>query len=270
MTTQRVCTYCPQTCYQTAYRQVPVTVYRPVTACDPCTGCPVTTMQACTTTTVQAYRVPVTTYRQVCRDVTVPVAPAVAAPVAYPQAVPQYGVATPGCSSCGGHAAPAYAMPQAAATYAIPQTAPTYATPTPQLGPVITPIPGPAASPTTGLAPMQGGDASSYQSTPADTTPVLPQTQIPQSQPTYNPSSLRHETYQPQPRVSNPELRPLPDLERTNERTAPPLLNPNPNDRTAQRAVPVGAIVPIEWAANRTPAAPVVPRTDSRGWRPSR
>ena len=66
---QQVCSYQPQTCFRTVTQQVPVTVYRPVTTVDPCTGCPSTTMQACTTMTTQVQRVPVTTFRQVCQMV---------------------------------------------------------------------------------------------------------------------------------------------------------------------------------------------------------
>jgi hypothetical protein len=222
-------------------------------------------MQACTTTTVQAYRVPVTTYRQVCRDVVVPVAPV--AP-----AVPQFGVApSAGCSSCGVQhaAAPAFVAPQPQA-YVAPQTAPTYATPTPQLGPVITPIPGPANQLPTTTPGTTGGQSGADQIPTLPTTPT-PQSQIPQSQ--YNNSSLRSTEVYPQ-RVPTPDLRPLPDLERTNERAAPQLLSPNPNDRTAQRdLIPAGAIAPIAWATQRT-AAPVAvapaASSNSGGWRPSR
>ncbi|MCA9270663.1 MAG: hypothetical protein KDA41_19410, partial [Planctomycetales bacterium] len=96
MTTQQVCNYVPQTTYRTEYAQVPVTVYRPVTTYDPCNGCPRTVMQACTTTTYQARRVPVTTYQQVCSMVQTPVAPA----VQYAPVQP-YAVAPQGCSTCG-------------------------------------------------------------------------------------------------------------------------------------------------------------------------
>ncbi len=79
-----------------------------------------------------------------------------------------------------------------------------------------------------------------------------------------------------------PDLRPLPDLERTNESSAPPLLNAD--DRTARLdTVREGAIVPISWeytapvqpkietaAPAALPAAkPAARRLDDSGWRPA-
>ncbi|MEE8452141.1 MAG: hypothetical protein V3R99_09510 [Thermoguttaceae bacterium] len=61
----QTCQYVPQTCYRTVYQRVPVTTYRSVTRCDPCTGCPVTTCCPVTTWTQRATRVPYTTYRLV-------------------------------------------------------------------------------------------------------------------------------------------------------------------------------------------------------------
>jgi len=59
----------PQTCYRTVYTQQAVTVSRPVTTVDPCTGCPVTVMRPSTVVQQVAQRVPYTTYRQVCSPV---------------------------------------------------------------------------------------------------------------------------------------------------------------------------------------------------------
>ncbi len=288
-TTQRVCSYCPQTTYRTVYRQVPVTVYRPQTTCDPCTGCPRTVMHPCTTVQHVAQRVPVTTYRQVCRNVTVPAAvsaaPAVpvvnAAPVLQQQPVfqqqpmvqqqfsapvQQFAPATPGCTNCGTAPAAGAAIPFAA-TPAQPQ----------QLAPI------PQSGPTTSLTNPQPSHA---QPTPADNIPTLNSQQQP-SQP-YLPntggasfqqgsasrSSLRSEppaTYQP--RMQNLDIRPLPDLDR-----APALLNPD--DRTAaQPLVKPGAIVPISWqtpvaaparAQPATHARPKVRRLKDSGWSAAR
>lgn len=58
-----VVNYVPQTAFRTEYKQIPVTQYRPVTSTDPCTGCTVTCMRPCTTFTLQAQRVPYTTFR---------------------------------------------------------------------------------------------------------------------------------------------------------------------------------------------------------------
>ncbi len=70
---QQCCRYVPQTCYRTVYTNVPVTTYRPVSSCDPCTGCVTTCMKPCTTYQRQAQSVPYTTYRMVCETRYTPV-----------------------------------------------------------------------------------------------------------------------------------------------------------------------------------------------------
>jgi hypothetical protein len=85
-----VCNYVPQTCYRTVYVNTPVVAYRPVTSCDPCTGCPTTCYRPVTTYVTQARLVPYTTYR------------------------PVYA-ARPVCSPCG-TSTPAYYAPGYAAT----------------------------------------------------------------------------------------------------------------------------------------------------------
>ena len=70
---QQCCRYVPQTCYRTVYNNVPVTTYRPVSSCDPCTGCVTTCMKPCTTYQRQAQSVPYTTYRMVCETRYTPV-----------------------------------------------------------------------------------------------------------------------------------------------------------------------------------------------------
>ena len=280
-TTQRVCNYVPQTCYRTVYRQVPVTVYRPVSTCDPCTGCRRTVMHPCTTVQHVAQRVPVTTYRQVCRVVQRPVVPAcnpcgqAAAPVVQQYApVQQVAPAAPGCSNCGTPQIPV-AQPYAAAQ----QYSPAPAT---QLSPV-TPTPTPAG-PTTNLAPQQGQGQNG--NVPANTIPSLPNSTY-QNVPNNNlntqiQGSSTRTTAPFQPRVQNPDIRPLPDLDR-----APPLLNPN--DRAASRIEP-GTIMPISWQtrvateekvysapANYEPvqnnrvnqAKPKTRRLDANGWVPA-
>lgn len=59
----QTCRYVPQTCYRTVYRRVPVTTYRAVSSCDPCTGYPVTYYRPVTAWTSQAYSIPYRTYR---------------------------------------------------------------------------------------------------------------------------------------------------------------------------------------------------------------
>jgi len=64
----QTCNYVPQTSYRTVYRNVPVTTYRALTGCDPCTGCAVTTYRPVTTWACQPALVPYTTYRLVCSN----------------------------------------------------------------------------------------------------------------------------------------------------------------------------------------------------------
>jgi len=289
-TTQRVCSYCPQTTYRTVYRRVPVTVYRPVTTVDPCTGCPTTTMHPCTTTQQVAQRVPVTTYRQVCRVVQRPVM--AASPVMQQQQSyspmqqqsysPMQSMSAPNCCNS-----------TPSATYA------------PAPATQLSPSPATSGGPTTQLAPTPSGGS---QNGAAGQQPTLPRSnygngqsgygngqsngaQFPSPTQSDNPggSSFRgssSRTSAPQaapqsyrPRVQNPDIRPLPDLER-----APDLLNPD--DRTASRSsIAPGTVVPISW---QTPAEtaetnerrsanppanterPKTRRLDDGGWRPAR
>ncbi len=94
--TRTVCNYMPQTCYRAECVSVPVTSYRCVQTCDPCTGCPTTAMQPVTSFMRQVRYVPYTSYRQVCQTVAAaPMAmhaPAIAAPV---MAAPASGCCTP-------------------------------------------------------------------------------------------------------------------------------------------------------------------------------
>ena len=275
VTTQRVCTNVPQTCYRTVYRQVPVTVYRPVTKVDPCTGCTTTCMHPCTTVQHVAQRVPVTTYRQVCQMVQRPVAPtcntcASAVPVVQQQYAPaqqfaapvqQFAPAQPGCSNCGRAQIPAIqAQPYA------PQAQPYAPAPATQMAPV-NPTPTPAG-PTTSLAPSNNNNNA-----PANMIPSLQNT--PQNNPIQGSSSRSSVPFQP--RIQNPDIRPLPDLDR-----APGLLNPD--DRTASRVTP-GTIMPISWQTSQPqskvytapathvpaaqPASPKVRRLDASSWVPA-
>ena len=101
---QQCCRYVPQTCYRTEYCNVPVTTYRPVTSCDPCTGCTTTCMKPCTTYCRQARRVPYTTYRMVCETRYTPVtscrpAPCCPTPCCPTSCCPTGACATGGCDS---------------------------------------------------------------------------------------------------------------------------------------------------------------------------
>lgn len=148
-----VCNYMPQTCYRAECVNVPVTTYRCVSSCDPCTGCPTTAMVPTTSFVRQVRYAPYTTYRPVCSTVAAPVlaAPAVApAASLYPaHAAPAGGCCTPASATLS---APTYAAPTT--TYAVPGTPGTViqsgpatipATPMPSLNnnPTITPLPRP-------------------------------------------------------------------------------------------------------------------------------
>jgi hypothetical protein len=113
---QRVCSYVPQTNYQVAYRDVPVTSYHPVTTVDHCSGCAWTSYRPVTTCTRQAYYVPYTTYRPVCTNVAISTAPAVAyyaAPAV--AAAPATGACCEGAATAPGGQVPSGQVPSGAA-----------------------------------------------------------------------------------------------------------------------------------------------------------
>ena len=153
-----VVNYVPYTAYRTAWEQVPVTQYKPVTNSDPCTGCTVTCMKPCTTYNWQMKQVPYTTYRPVYRteNYTVPVSYVTQAqPNCSTCAVPGsvQTNAVPGCSTC--NVGDSTAVPQSSSFYNSPGSTTTdglyYGAPT-----------GTNAVLPTGAVP-----------TPADTIPVL-------------------------------------------------------------------------------------------------
>jgi hypothetical protein len=80
--------YMPQTSYRTVYVNAPVVAYQPVSACNPCTGCPTTVMRPVVSYVTQARLVPYTTYR-----------PVVAAAPACCGAAPAVAAYAPSC--CG-------------------------------------------------------------------------------------------------------------------------------------------------------------------------
>jgi hypothetical protein len=290
---QQVCSYQPQTCYHTVTQQVPVTVYRPVTTVDPCTGCPSTTMQACTTMTTQVQRVPVTTFRQVCQMVpaqptcsTCPTTvgmPVVSAAPAMPVAP-----ATPGCAGCQASqtSVPVYQYQQPQAYQQQPQ----------QYEQQVVPQPSTSLAPAD-QAPQIPQTQSNYPTFPSNNSTsqyptttnypavtTVPSTSsglypVPSTTPTSSLNTTPSTGTSYQPRVSAPPaIRPLPDMDRQPP-AAPALLNPQ--DRTAARELPAtGAITPISWqvsakpqvvpAAATQPVAPPVKKWDNRGWVPAR
>ncbi|HUT12650.1 MAG TPA: hypothetical protein VMY42_19295 [Thermoguttaceae bacterium] len=91
----QTCNYVPQTSYRTVYRNVPMTTYRAFSACDTCTGRPVTTYRPVTTWAYQPALVPYTTYRLVYSNPCNPCG-------GYGgYGGVSYGVPAAGCASCG-------------------------------------------------------------------------------------------------------------------------------------------------------------------------
>jgi hypothetical protein len=158
---QRVCSYVPQTTYQVAYRDVPVTSYHPVTTLDHCSGCTWTSYRPVTTCTKQAYYIPQTTYRPVCTNVAIARAPVA---TAYYQAPVVAAPAAP-CGGCAtAAAAPATVTP---GVYNAPVTAP--ASP----APAGSGVPQPQIEPTTPV-PNSGGESILQESQTRAAKPVAP------------------------------------------------------------------------------------------------
>jgi hypothetical protein len=166
--------YVPETTYQTQYKCVPVTCYRPSCEIDPCTGCAVECVELVTNYVQQPVSVPVTQYRAVYTTKYVQMQPggnpqaytgaavmppnaagAAASPFAAPQTTPQaWGAAGTAASpsvptqqpvlppATGGSTYQQQIVPQSG-TYAAPQapvqpqlTSPPTLAPTPSLRPI--------------------------------------------------------------------------------------------------------------------------------------
>jgi hypothetical protein len=171
----QTCNYVPQTCYRSQCVNVPVTTYRPVSSCDPCTGCPVTTLRPTTSFVRQVRYVPYTTYRPVC---TTGCAPAVATTIAAPAATAYYP------TTIQANAAPAASCCTPAASVSVPAT--TYGAPTTMTPatPVIPATPIPALNGTPAIP--QNYDAN--RQSPSDQQQLKP---IPQSDSTQGANSTR-------------------------------------------------------------------------------
>jgi len=215
--------YMPQTCYRTVYANVPVVAYRPMTACDPCTGCARTVMRPVTTYMTQARLVPYTSYRPVitanyapacaqpaCGGGCAPAAVAVAAPApvqTYAAYAPAPQPVAPSC--CSPSAAPtAVNYPPTNTTYppvtSNYQPAQPYAAP----GPVGTPqpyvAPGTVGATVNSLAPTPAPPYASqgYPAPPSTTAPLTttPETSAPATEtPSLSPSTTT-------PPVTSPSL----------------------------------------------------------------
>jgi hypothetical protein len=115
----QTCNYVPQTCYRSQCVNVPVTTYRPVSSCDPCTGCPVTTLRPTTSFVQQVRYVPYTTYRPAC---TTGCAPAVATTVAAPVATTYYSTTIQANAAPASNCCTPAAATVPATTYSAPVT----------------------------------------------------------------------------------------------------------------------------------------------------
>lgn len=109
--------YMPQTAYRTVYVNAPVMAYQPVTAANPCTGCPTTVMRPVVSYVTQAQLVPYTTYRPVVTQAATPCCGAAPVVTSYAPAAPAVMAApAPVAAPCCGAAAAAPAPLAAPAT----------------------------------------------------------------------------------------------------------------------------------------------------------
>jgi hypothetical protein len=261
-------TYAPTIRYRTTLARVPVTYYRPIIANDPGTGCPVTTLQPCTTYRWQFRRVPTTVnYRggSSCwlwpwsnPDPPVASAPAFApacAPACAPtiSGVPTYGAAVSQPAAIPSAAAPYYPAP---ATLAPGPASSVPADNPPSLQPQAAPAAGQGSA---YRLPSEGTQSVLDPPAPPITPPTVgTETTGDASRGSVDPATLHQPTF----------VKPLPDPE------APPLEAPQlltPRDRTAARDQ--RGAVPVSWSAAQVqlapaPAPPAAPvRWDDSGWR---
>ncbi|MGD9723060.1 MAG: hypothetical protein AB7O59_17185 [Pirellulales bacterium] len=222
---QPTVSYMPQTCYRTVYQNVPVVAYRPMTACDPCTGCPRTVMQPVTSYVAQPRLVAYTSYRPVvtanycpspcatgCAPVTAAYAPSpcatgcapAATTVAYP-AVPVAApaVAAPAAPSCCAGSPVVSAAPPGAVGSTVTSLAPATSVPYASSGtatPVYSSTPGTTAAPT--LAPQS---APAQSTTPETTFEQQPATEPESRMMNPQPLQLNPSTTLGAPRALDPE-----------------------------------------------------------------
>ena len=159
--------------YQTNWKKVPVTSYRPVVSTDPVTGCPVTVMRPCTTYEWQPQRRTTGIFDWLCGRRDPPV-------VQVPYCAPTMCCGPPECvvsgidCGCTGTTVPSGTPTPAAPT---PAPAPYYAPPPPagMVMPPSGPAPSPAAVPQ-GVPPTQPPAAADTRPTlkPADISPEFP------------------------------------------------------------------------------------------------
>ncbi len=256
----QVVNYMPQTCYRTVYVNAPVVAYRPVTACDPCTGCPTTVMRPVTSFATQARLVPYMTYRPVVTAGYAPVVPACAtcAPAAAPMARPAYYAPSVPMAAPVTPTAPACCGASAA-------TAPT-------LNYAPTGAPGATVS---SLAPTgayyQAPGAVGAQPYGAFTPNLPPQGAPPITAPSSTTPSTddsQNRTFQEPalPSAPEPQSRMLTPIPGTNSNTsgAPRFLDSEDQDRST--ALPVRQAL----AARQVSVAMPIKQLDDSGWRAAR
>jgi len=248
--------YVPETTYRTQYQCVPVTSYKPSCEIDPCTGCPRECMQQVTNYVQQAVNVPVTQYRAVYSTKYVQMQqagpsyamPAAGAPVAAPVGMP----------------APAYTQPPAASQFAAPiQTTPqAWGSAGADIPQQIVPGQTSIAAPTL----PQGFVPQGVAPQPAMTQPGLPQSTfqpqiVPQGGAYAVPASPAPlQPIAPPALQPTPSLKPIPELPRSAQPTAPaqPTVQPpslSPSSGTGSGTGASGA------PANGPIGMPVVPGT---------
>ena len=256
----QVVNYMPQTCYRTVYVNAPVVAYRPVTACDPCTGCPTTVMRPVTSFATQARLVPYTTYRPVVTAGYAPVVPACAtcAPAAVPMARPAYyapsvpmappvAPAAPAC--CGASAATAPTLNYAPAGVpgsTVPSLAPSAA----------------YSNPGAVGAPGYGSFTPSYppQSAPPTTAPSTP---VPSTDDSQNNNTFQQPAPPSTPEPQSRMLTPIPGSN-SNTSGTPRFLDSEDQDRST--SLPVRQTL----AARQVSVAKPVQQLDDNGWRAAR
>ena len=271
----------PTVRYKTSWVRVPVTYYRPTTAVDPATGCPTTSLQACSSYQWQVQQRPTVRYWPSfsgfrwpwCNSQT----PATAPPAA---AVPY--------DPCAPTMTQPYAQPYMQSP-GLPAGSPYYST-TP--GAMV--MPGPAGTPGTAPSPVPADNpptlqpgtvqpgplqstpqSSSYRGlAPAESSDTPDNSGIaPLEPPAINTGASATE----EPRRLESDMirqptyvKPIPDPESSS--TEPPQLL-NPRDRTA--AVDTRAVRAVSWPdaprrEHQAPAAPAKVRWDDSGWQSAR
>lgn len=302
--------YAPYTSFRNSWVQVPVTVYRPVSAIDPATGQPVTVVQPCLTSTWQVQRVPVGGRPFVSMYQPLPVSgygsPGMATPTAVAPGACPGGACAPAApaASWGGTVMPGTTL---APSTTIPAAPPNTASPPSTFGPNTQPSylgqPARIAPGTSGgtfspadqrptLGPSEGAGSSNYPpatdpypNPPPYLGPSVPANGASNGAATggalTNPSAASPSSVtRPAESKSAPRLpikvTPVPDPESSPAelpgRSAPRLIVPQERTAASRGTQPTHRIVPAITVENTRPSTAVgKPVTwDDSGWRSGR